>query len=102
GYRIWYDEGISPTQEWSEEIAVALERSAIFVYFISPHSVNSKNCRDEAFFALDVGKPFLAIYIEETDVPKGLSLRKNSIQAVMKHQLSISIYETRLARALEP
>lgn len=101
GYRIWYDEGISPTKEWSEEIATAIEKSAIFIYFVSPRSVDSKHCRNEAYFALDEGKPFLAIHIEETNLSKGLMLRMNSTQAVKRHLISTKDYYKKVDKVLD-
>lgn len=101
GYRIWYDEGISPAKEWSDEIAIALEKSAVFIYFVSPRSVDSKNCRDEAHFALDKDKPFLAIHIEETKLTGGLMLRMNSTQAVMRHRVSADVYHKKLDKVLD-
>ena len=63
GYNIWYDEGIAPGNEWEEEIAKALENCRLFVVFITPDSIESKNCRDEIYYALDSGLPIIAIYL---------------------------------------
>ena len=35
GYRVWYDEGIDPGNEWPEEIAKALSLCSYFIVFIS-------------------------------------------------------------------
>src|SRR5436190_17783254 len=60
GYRIWYDEGIDPGNEWPEEVAKALAGSSYFVVFVSPNAVNSSNVRNEINFALARKRPFLA------------------------------------------
>jgi hypothetical protein len=52
GCRVWFDEGIDPGNEWPEEIAKALTRSAMFIVFITPNAVNSKNVWNEINFAL--------------------------------------------------
>ena len=52
GFKLWYDAGISGGSEWSESIAQAVEGASRFIYFITPRSVNSENCRRELNFAL--------------------------------------------------
>src|SRR2546421_8067832 len=66
GYRLWYDDGIHPGNEWPEEVAAALNGCAYFIVFVSPLSVQSTNVRNEIHFALNEKKPFLAIHLEET------------------------------------
>ena len=36
GYHVWYDEGIAPGNEWTSEIASALEKAAFFLVMLSP------------------------------------------------------------------
>ena len=47
GAQIWYDEGISPGEEWSQEIGQAIEKAEQVVFFVTPASVASRNCRNE-------------------------------------------------------
>jgi molecular chaperone DnaK (HSP70) len=100
GYRIWYDEGICPSHDWPESIATALERCDFFVVFVSTRAVASKNVRDEIHFALHEGKPFLAIYLEDTLMPPGLKMRMGSIQAISKFQIASDRYLRQLEKAL--
>ena len=102
GYRIWYDEGIDPGNEWTEEIARALEGAASFMVFISDHAVRSSNVRNEINFALNYRKPFLAIHLAEIKLPRGLELRMADIQAIYKWQSSEEQYHRKLERALLP
>ncbi|HSI83546.1 MAG: TIR domain-containing protein [Candidatus Methylacidiphilales bacterium] len=102
GVRIWYDEGIDPGNEWPEEIARALDRCSLFLFFVSPRSVISKNCRDEVNFALNASKPFLAIHMEETTLPVGLSLRMGSIQAIMHYRMPEEAYWRKVLKVLDP
>lgn len=44
GYRIWYDEGIEPGAEWTDDIANHIAGSAVILAFISPRSMDSENC----------------------------------------------------------
>lgn len=100
GYRIWYDEGIDPGNEWPEEIANALEGCSQFLVFISPRSVLSKNVKNEINFALDMDKEFIAIHLEKTDLPSGLRLRMGDIQAIMKYRMPETMFNNKMNRAL--
>ncbi len=57
GYRIWYDEGIDPGNEWPDEVANALAKSSFFLVFISDSAVESRNVRNEINYALNKQKP---------------------------------------------
>ncbi|OQB42792.1 MAG: hypothetical protein BWY06_00498 [Candidatus Latescibacteria bacterium ADurb.Bin168] len=102
GYRLWYDEGIEPGSEWPEDVAQALERCALFLLFISPSAVASRNVRNEIHLALSRNKPIVAIYLEETKLPSGLELQIGAIQAVMRFRDPEVEYRRKLERALAP
>ena len=99
GLRIWFDGGIDPGVEWSDDIAKALLNSSMFVVFVTPNAVDSKNVKNEINFALNNNKKFLAIYLEETQLPLGLELRMGDIQAVLKWRMSESNYLKKLISA---
>ncbi len=100
GYRIWYDEGIDPGNEWPDEIARALASCTYFVVFITKTSVQSNNVKNEINFALNRRKQFLAIRYDDAELPPGLELRMGDIQAVMKHRISQEGYRRKLERTL--
>lgn len=100
GYRIWYDEGIDPGNEWSEEIAKALVGSSYFLVFVSPNAAESHNVRNEINFALARKKPFLAVHLVETSLPVGLELQMGSIQAVMRFRMSDESYRQKICSVL--
>jgi hypothetical protein len=56
GVNLYYDEGISPGHEWTEELARAIDGSSQPVYFISSTSVASPHCRNEIQYALHQDK----------------------------------------------
>ena len=93
GCNIWYDEGIDASEEWPEAIAKAVIDCAVFVIFITPRSTASINCRNEVNLALNEGKPFLAIHLEETELPPGLRLRMGDLQAIFRHNIPVECYE---------
>src|SRR5215813_2564249 len=100
GYRIWYDEGIDPGNEWPEEVAKALANASLFLFFISSNATNSRNVRNEINFALNNKKPFIAVHIIETQLPIGLELRMGDIQAVLKYTMSQASYSQKMLRTL--
>jgi hypothetical protein len=59
---------------------------SFFLAFLSPRAVQSRHVRNEVHFALGEEKPFLAVYLEETDLPGGLKLQIGSLQAIHRDQ----------------
>lgn len=100
GYRVWYDEGIDPGNEWPEDIANALLKCSHFLVFLTCTAVDRKNVRKEINFAINEDKPFLAVHLEEIKLLPGLALQMGDIQAVMKWRLSSDHYQRALRRAL--
>lgn len=88
GYSVWYDKGTVPGDEKADTVTHALEHAALFLVFLSPRSEALVKIRREIDHALDSGKPFLAVYLEETDLTGGLQLRLAAKEAVWKYHLS--------------
>ena len=100
GYRVWYDEGICPGQEWPEAVALALAQAAFFLVFVSPRALASNNVRNEINLALKKKKPFLAIHLEKTELPGGVELQIGSLQAILKYEVDEDRFRRRLAVSL--
>ena len=100
GFRIWYDEGIDPGNEWPEEVASALARSSFFLVFISTRAAVSKNVKNEINFAINHQKPFVAIHVEATNLPKGLELRMGDIQAILKYRMNADRFNRQMEKTL--
>ena len=99
---IWYDEGIAPGQEWTEELAQAIKGASHFLYFVSPDSIQSRNCRDEVNFALENDQHLVSVHLTETQLTDGLRLSIGLTQAILKHELEESNYQEKLLTALKP
>lgn len=82
GYNIWYDEGIAPGMEWDDEIAAHIENCDSLVAFISNNYLASENCKDELNYARDLEKERLLIYLEDVQLPRGMAMRMNRLQAI--------------------
>lgn len=82
GYNVWYDEGIDPGTEWDENIARHVQECTYFIAFVSNGYINSKNCKDELNYSRDLDKEQLLVYLEDVELPGGMAMRMNRIQAI--------------------
>ncbi|MFX1257604.1 MAG: toll/interleukin-1 receptor domain-containing protein [Promethearchaeota archaeon] len=87
GINIWYDEGIPLSTDWCNTLAEKIIDCSIFLSFISPYILESENTKDEIQFAINEKKPYLAIYIKETDLSPGLKMRMRRIQGIQKYDM---------------
>jgi hypothetical protein len=102
GYRIWYDQGIKPSSEWMEDIAQALDQCTFFLVFMSPEAAASKYVMREINYAIDISKPFLTVFIQDTTLPSKLKLAINVYQHIFKKGLPEPVYVEKLLSALPP
>ena len=100
GINIWYDEGISPGTRWSDELADALTRAALVLFFCTPESVKSEHCQDEIAFALDENRPLIMVQHGAVDLPPGMRLQMGSHQAILAHELSTQQFADKLFAAI--
>ena len=84
GYRLWYDEGITPGDEWTENIAKHLEGSSVFVAFITEASLNSHNCRREINYAVQRNKNFVSLFLDDVRMSGGMALLLSSVQGIYR------------------
>ncbi|MBQ9015854.1 MAG: TIR domain-containing protein [Firmicutes bacterium] len=84
GYRIWYDEGITPGDEWPENIAMHLERCSVFIAFITEASANSHNCRNEINYAVQREKSFVSLFLDDAALSRGMELILSSVQGIYR------------------
>lgn len=84
-YRVWYDEGIDPGTEWDENIAYHIKQAEYFIAFISKAYLESDNCKDELNLARDLKNERLLIYLEEVELPLGMKMRLDRLQAIFRY-----------------
>lgn len=82
GYRIWYDDGIDPGSEWDDNIARHVQDCSLFIAFVSKNYLDSDNCKDELNYARDLKKERLLVYLEDVELPAGMAMRLNRLQAL--------------------
>lgn len=82
GFRIWYDEGIEPGEEWAKRLDSAIQGCSAFVLFVSAVSVARPGVTNEVHVAHTTNRQFLPILLEEADLPPGIRLAGGPIQGV--------------------
>jgi len=100
GYRIWYDEGIVPGEDWTENIETALLGCSLFIVFLSSNAVKSKFVKREMHLAVDRDKTCLTVYLEETQLPVGWNLHLSPIQAIFQYDIPDELFWTKMQEAL--
>ena len=84
GFNVWYDEGISVSEDWKKSIVANIEKCTAFLVFITPHIIDSEYVRKEMSYALNQKKPFYSVYLKETKLPGELVFDISGIQSLKK------------------
>lgn len=100
GIKVWYDQGIGAGDEWSETLAAAIADCSVFLFFVTPNSIESEHCRRELTFANERANMVSAIHLQPTDLPIGLQLALGNRQALLKYELSEIDYENKVLKLL--
>lgn len=107
GYRIWYDDGLHPGDEWPERIARMLDGCAICMVALSQKFSESHNCKNELTFAINNLKTLLVIKLEEFPMSMGMRLQLANTQYIEKYRYDSGdsffekLYSTQLRRMEE-
>jgi tetratricopeptide (TPR) repeat protein len=100
GYRIWYDEGITPGEEWEAIIPGAIGGCATFVIFVSQAAQESMWINKELSFAVNRHKPILAIFLADTTLTDKWQFLIGDKQHLAKHELRPEAYAAKVEKAL--
>ena len=87
GYRIWYDDGIHPGEDWPEVIARNIAGCAVCVAAVTNRSVESHNCRNEITFVVNENKTFIPVIMEQFQMSLGVKLQLGSGQYIVKYNI---------------
>ncbi len=82
GFRIWYDTGIEPGDEWPEVIATHLSECSACIAFMSEASMSSHNCRREINYAIVKQKPLIVVFIENAKLTYAMEMQLSTTQAI--------------------
>lgn len=86
GYRIWYDEGIAPGTNWSDEIATAILNASCILVFMSPEASVSRDVKNDIVFALSKKKLMVCVYLSETMLPLGMQMQLGNVTTIYEYR----------------
>ncbi len=101
-YRVWYDEGIEPGNEWPEEVGRALTGCQLFVVFLSPQAMESRNVRNEINLASSENKAIMVVNLQPVELSEGMKLQIGTVQFINKHEMSEDELMQKLKDSLNP
>jgi hypothetical protein len=101
-FRIWYDEGIEPGNEWPEEVGRALTGCRLFVVFMSPQAMESRNVRNEINLASSENKDIMVVNLQPAELSEGMKLQIGTVQYINKHQMAEEEFMEKLKGVLNP
>ena len=90
GYQLWYDQALTPTHLWSHELATAINDCSLFIVLVSPVSVEREVVQKELHYALRLGKPVLAVHLQQTNLPAGVQFDLGRTHAVMAYEHDVA------------
>jgi hypothetical protein len=99
-YRIWYDEGIEPGNEWPEVVGNAVINCTQFIVFMSPAAANSRNVRNEINLAFTEDKDIIVVYLKNTKLSSGMKLQIGTVQFINRYELSDREFSEKLDKVL--
>ncbi len=65
GQTVWFDQELSGGQVWWNQILEAIRNCDVFIFVLSPDSLNSVACKLEYKYAAELGKSILPVLIAE-------------------------------------
>jgi len=101
-YRIWYDEGIEPGNEWPEEVGRALSACRLFLVFMSPEAIESRNVRNEINMATSENKAVMVVFLKPTELSEGMKLQIGTVQFINKHEMADAEFAAKMVQVLDP
>jgi hypothetical protein len=101
-YRIWYDEGIEPGNEWPEEVGRALTGCQLFLVFMSPAAMDSRNVRNEINFASSENKSVMVVMLQPAGLSEGMQLQIGTVQYVNKNEMTDTEFLEKMKKVLDP
>lgn len=65
GHTVWFDQKLSGGQAWWDQILAQIRNCDVFVFVLSPESLNSTACKREFGYAADLGKSILPVMVSD-------------------------------------
>ena len=101
-FRVWYDEGIEPGNEWPEEVGRALTACQLFLVFMSPEAMESRNVRNEINMAAAENKAIMVVFLQTAELSEGMKLQLGTVQFLNRHEMTDAEFGAKLEQVLDP
>ena len=101
GLKLWYDEGIRLGAPWRDEVASAIDRANVFVFYVSEASIGSVACVQEINYALDNNNPILTVFLTNHPLTPGLKMSLGGVQGIERFRLNYEDYCAKAASGIE-
>jgi pSer/pThr/pTyr-binding forkhead associated (FHA) protein len=88
GFRIWYDDGIHPGDDWPEVIAKHIDGCAACVAAVSEEFAGSHNCKNEMNYVIGKGMTFVPILMADFPMTPGMQYMLGGSQYIKKYEFS--------------
>ncbi|MGC4081494.1 MAG: chaperonin GroEL [Vicinamibacterales bacterium] len=99
GHECWIDGHLSGGQMWWSEILRRIRECDLFVFAVSPASIESRACRLELEYAQGLRRPILPILVADAGAPELFPLQLGQLQLI-DYRISDRAAVMRLARAI--
>ncbi|MBN1836674.1 MAG: toll/interleukin-1 receptor domain-containing protein [Spirochaetales bacterium] len=99
-FRIWYDEGVEPGNEWPEDVGRALLGCSQFIVFMSRSAADSRNVRNEINLATGDNKNVLVVFLEPTELSEGMRLQIGTVQFLNRFEMTEREFLDKLKKVL--
>jgi hypothetical protein len=100
-YRIWYDEGIEPGNEWPEVVGKAIVNCSQYLVFMSHSAAISRNVRNEVNLASTENKEIIVVNLEETRLTSGMKLQIGTFQHINRYEMGEKEFYEKLFKVLK-
>ena len=98
GFRVWYDDGIHPGENWPEMVADHLDKASVCIVAMSQAAAESHNCRNEINLAVGDNIPLLPILLEAFQMTRGIRLQLSGSRYIEQYRLEEeAFYRTLIA-----
>ncbi len=98
GYEVWFDRDLAGGQDWWEEILRSIRRCQLFLYALTPESIESYPCKLEYEYAIALNKRILPVMLTDIDI-SSLSFSLQKLQ-IIDYRLQDKQQALALGRAL--
>ena len=102
GFNVWYDEGISASEEWMKSIVNNINKCTTFLVFITPHIIDSEFVNKEINYALSRKKRFFSVYLKDTKLQDELEFQIAGIQSIKKYAMPNNEFYTKIKEVFSP